>query len=268
MWEGYTRHTGPELDTRGMRARSGSTADDLIEGASFPKARQARQGGSVHGMSHRRAAAAEEGTSRWRAAAGAPSFVLLMPDDFPRNFLGAAHGLTPTLDRLRTTGVSFARAYTTAPLCSPSRYCAITGRHASSGLTKHTAAGETRGGGGNGGSGGGGGGGGGGASGGPGRRSLAALPGGGGVRDIAFQNLGIDRAHGTVAGQLGAAGYNTAFVGKWHLGTQAHTPGHAGDDAANSAEVRLAGYGWAADVYYDNDAMDRRAHQPEWMAVS
>ena len=34
------------------------------------------------------------------------------------------------------------------------------------------------------------------------------------------------------------------------------------------AQVRLAGYGWAADVYYDNDAMDRRAHQPEWMAVS
>ena len=52
-----------------------------------------------------------------------------------------------------------------------------------------------------------------------------------------------------------------------HLNTQAHTAGHAGDDAANSAEVRLAGYGWAADVYYDNDAMDRRAHQPEWMAA-
>ena len=34
------------------------------------------------------------------------------------------------------------------------------------------------------------------------------------------------------------------------------------------AKVRLAGYGWAADVYYDNDAMDRKAHQPEWMAVS
>ena len=34
------------------------------------------------------------------------------------------------------------------------------------------------------------------------------------------------------------------------------------------AQVRLAGYGWAANVYYDNDAMDRRAHQPEWMAVS
>jgi len=80
-----------------------------------------------------------------------------MPDDFPRNFLGAAHGLTPTLDRLRATGVNFARAYTTAPLCSPSRYCVITGRHASSGLTKHAAAGEARGGGG-GGSGGGGGG--------------------------------------------------------------------------------------------------------------
>ena len=97
-------------------------------------------------MSHGRATPAEEGASRWRAAAGAPSFVLLMPDDFPRNFLGAAHGLTPTLDRLRATGVNFARAYTTAPLCSPSRYCVITGRHATSGLTKHAAAGEASGG--------------------------------------------------------------------------------------------------------------------------
>ena len=69
-------------------------------------------------MSRGRATATEEGASRWRAAAGAPSFVLLMPDDFPRNFLGAAHGLTPTLDRLRATGVNFARAYATAPLCS------------------------------------------------------------------------------------------------------------------------------------------------------
>ena len=97
-------------------------------------------------MSHGHATAAEEVAPRWRAAAGAPSFVLLMPDDFPRNFLGAAHGLTPTLDRLRAMGVNFARAYTTAPLCSPSRYCVITGRHASSGLTKHAAAGEARGG--------------------------------------------------------------------------------------------------------------------------
>ena len=81
-------------------------------------------------MSHRRAAAAEEGTSRWRAAAGAPSFVLLMPDDFPRNFLGAAHGLTPTLDRLRATGVSFARAYTTVG--SSMKYHVLSGSYSSS----------------------------------------------------------------------------------------------------------------------------------------
>ena len=29
----------------------------------------------------------------------------------------------------------------------------------------------------------------------------------------------------------------TLTLTDWHLGTQAHTPGHAGDDTANSAEV-------------------------------
>ena len=37
----------------------------------------------------------------------APSFLLVMPDDFPRTFIGASHGLTPTLDRLATEGVTF-----------------------------------------------------------------------------------------------------------------------------------------------------------------
>ena len=187
------------------------------------------------------AAQASDGSGR--AVEGAPSFVLVMPDDYPRSLLGAAHGLTPTLDRLRQQGLSFERAYTTAPLCSPSRYCVLTGRHASTGLMKAKKVDETKSGGG----------------------AAAAAAERGGVRDIAFQNLGMDRAHGTIASRLGGLGYATAFVGKWHLGTQLGTPSR--DDSANNAEVRRAGYGWAGDVYYDNDAMDRRAHQPEWMAA-
>ena len=170
-----------------------------------------------------------------------------MPDDFPRTFIGASHGLTPTLDRLATEGVTFERAYTTAPLCSPSRYCVVTGRHASTGVMRHGTAPKGR-----------------------------ANPERGMLRDIAFNNLGIDPSHGTLASSLGRLGYETAFVGKWHLGERSSSKWRPGEpqsdevasDESNAEEVRrVGGYGWASDVYYDNDAMDRSAHQPEWMAA-
>ena len=72
----------------------------------------------------------------------------------------------------------------------------------------------------------------------------------------------------TLAQEMQGAGYRTALMGKWHLGNRTIAAEVASDEA-NAAEVRKeGGYGWASDVYYDNDAMDRAAHQPEWMAVS
>lgn len=43
--------------------------------------------------------------------------------------LGAPHMLTPHLDWLAGTGVSFERAYTDSPVCVSSRACMLTGRH-------------------------------------------------------------------------------------------------------------------------------------------
>ena len=63
-----------------------------------------------------------------------PSVLLLLSDDYPRNLLaayGASHGLTPTIDKVAQAGLTFEHAYTTAPLCTPSRYSLLTGRYAS-----------------------------------------------------------------------------------------------------------------------------------------
>lgn len=71
-----------------------------------------------------------------------PDIVLMIADDIPRNMLGvygAEHGLSPNLDRLAREGLTYMRAYTTAPLCTPSRFSLLTGRYASnaSSITAH-----------------------------------------------------------------------------------------------------------------------------------
>ena len=67
-------------------------------------------------------------------AAALPNIVLLVADDIPRNMLGAygaEGGLSPNIDRrLAGAGLTFERAYTTAPLCTPSRFTLLTGRYA------------------------------------------------------------------------------------------------------------------------------------------
>ena len=63
-----------------------------------------------------------------------PNIVLFVADDIPRNMLGAygaRSDLSPNLDALAREGVVFERAFTTAPLCTPSRFALLTGRYAS-----------------------------------------------------------------------------------------------------------------------------------------
>ena len=60
-----------------------------------------------------------------------PNLLLLLPDQHRADWL-AGGGLplrTPTLARLAARGVSFTRAYCTAPLCAPSRASLAAGRH-------------------------------------------------------------------------------------------------------------------------------------------
>ena len=64
-----------------------------------------------------------------------PNILLIIADDFGVHQLGCTTPggtgffQTPHLDRLAAEGVRFARAYATAPVCSPSRASLYTGLH-------------------------------------------------------------------------------------------------------------------------------------------
>jgi arylsulfatase B len=115
------------------------------------------------------------------AADRPPNIVVLVADDLGYGELGCQGNreiATPHIDSLAAGGVRFTQGYVTAPVCSPSRAALLTGRY------------QTRFG-----------------------HELNA---------IGKQNLepavGLPLAERTLAGELAAAGYATACIGKWHLG--------------------------------------------------
>ena len=52
-------------------------------------------------------------------------------------FCGDAYATTPNLDRLAKQGVHYTKAFATAPVCSPARFCLITGFHANAMGAQH-----------------------------------------------------------------------------------------------------------------------------------
>jgi len=103
-----------------------------------------------------------------------PNIIAIVVDDLHWDDIGAAdHPFvqTPHIDRLAREGARFANAFSTTPLCSPSRASLLTGLHAHAhGVTDNTDHSPLT-------------------------HRLATFP-----RD------------------LQAAGYETAFIGKWHMG--------------------------------------------------
>jgi arylsulfatase A-like enzyme len=66
-------------------------------------------------------------------AARRPNILFIMVDEMRWDAMsGAGHGIvrTPNLDRLARQGMRFDNAYTVAPVCSPARASAFTGRYA------------------------------------------------------------------------------------------------------------------------------------------
>lgn len=128
------------------------------------------------------------------AAAAPPHIVLILADDLGHADLGV-HGATeiqtPAIDRIAREGARMTQAYVTAPYCAPSRAALLTGR------TQQRYGFEYN------------------------PESGLDEPG----------EPGLDPAERTLGALLQAAGYETAAIGKWHLGfAPKHRPTRRGFD--------------------------------------
>ena len=172
-----------------------------------------------------------------------PNIVLVVADDIPRNMMptyGARHSLSPHIENLARDGVAFDRAYTTAPLCTPSRFGLLTGRFASnaSSITAHRP-----------------------------------------WNTVGF-NTFLTGAEPTIAHALRKRGYATGFAGKYHLGfpLPAHLRkgratfggGGRGLDYAQLSEAvrKYGGFDQTLAVWGGNKQTERSPHNPEWMAAT
>lgn len=124
-----------------------------------------------------------------------PNVIVIMSDDqgsIDAGCYGAKDLETPGVDRLAAQGVRFTQFYSAAPVCSPSRAGLLTGRYP----------------------------------------WLAGMPGNGAAppseADDRLETLtgpGLPKTEITLASMFRAAGYATAHIGKWHLGSGAgHKP--------------------------------------------
>ena len=129
-----------------------------------------------------------------------PNFVFFLVDDLGWTDLGcygSSFYETPNLDRFAASGMRFTDAYTSCPVCSPTRASIMTGKYPTRlGITDWI----------------------------PGRRPRNRKLLGPAIRN----QLPLDEV--TVAEALKRAGYRTFFAGKWHLGGEGFWPQQQGFD--------------------------------------
>ena len=142
-----------------------------------------------------------------------PNIVFIMADDLGYADVGFTGGTqaTPNLDRIASEGMVLRQAYSSAPVCSPTRVALLTGRY-------------------------------------PAREDVGLL------EPLTTQATGLSPQPPTLAMLLRGAGYETALVGKWHLGVLPafHPLRHGFDE--------FYGFlGGAADYVSHDDPVHRRS---------
>ncbi len=133
-----------------------------------------------------------------------PDILFILVDDLGWSDLGCyGHPLhqTPNIDQLAAKGMRFINAYASAPVSSPTRGSILTGKNpVQTGITDWI----------------------------PGRQHWGARP------DERFIGPDISKELGsgetTMAEILKSYGYQTAFIGKWHLGDTGYLPNNQGFD--------------------------------------
>jgi arylsulfatase A-like enzyme len=120
------------------------------------------------------------------SAATKPNILFILADDLGWGDLscyGRPDYRTPNLDRLAQQGMRFTNAYSAAPVCTPTRVGFLTGRYPARlpvGLMEPITE----------------------------RKELGEL----------VKTIGLSPDHPTVSSLIKGAGYDTALIGKWHLG--------------------------------------------------
>lgn len=154
-----------------------------------------------------------------------PNIIYIMTDDMGYSDLsgyGRKDYTTPNLDKLASQGIKFVNAYSAGPLCTPTRTAFMTGRY-------------------------------------PAKTPVGLIePLTGTKRDSAF---GLTTDFPSVATLMKAGGYETALIGKWHLGRLAqHSPVKNGFDYFYGFHSGAADYISHKDEgrthdFYENDSL-------------
>jgi arylsulfatase A-like enzyme len=136
-----------------------------------------------------------------------PNIVFILADDFgwrDVSYNGSGYYETPNIDRIAQEGFTFTNGYATCQVCSPSRASIMTGKFpARHGITDWIGA-----------------------------RADTAWRGAGRFNKLLppeYERT-LDAADTTIAEAFSAAGYQTFFAGKWHLGDEGSWPEDHGFD--------------------------------------